>query len=103
MNCSCLRLLPTAMASARRDEKLAQKYCFKATAHLKEKNTNRIIGSFTAYDKTPEVASQVQQLCKDHMAEEDGVLECTVVSLVLYDECPTECDGEVSVVFYARE
>ncbi len=84
-----------------RTDKIAPKYCFKATAHLRLKTSGQILGSFTSYDKSPEVAAAVQRLCREHV--KDDTMDCTLVDLVLLEECPTECDGEVSVVFFAQE
>lgn len=89
--------------NAPRTDKIAPRYCFKATAHLRVKATGRIVGSFTSYDKSPEVAAQVQRMCKEYLADGDDTVDCTLVDMVLFAECPTECDGEVSVVFYAQE
>jgi hypothetical protein len=84
-------------------EKIAPKYCFKATAHLRVRASNQIVGSFTAYDKSPEVAAQVQRMCREYVRDGDESVDCTLVDLVLLEECPTECDGEVSVMFYGQE
>lgn len=93
----------TMKMNSRYPDKIAPKYCFKATAHMRLKATNQIVGSFTAYDKSPEVAAQVQRLCKEYIQNGDDTVDCTLVDLTLHEECPTECDGEVSVVFYSQE
>lgn len=84
-------------------DKIANKYCFKATAHLRVKATGQTLGSFTCYDKTPEVGAQVQRICKEHIKDGDESLDCTLVDLTLHEVCPTECDGEVLAVFYSQE
>lgn len=90
-------------ASSDKTDKMATKYCFKATAHLKAKE-GRLLASFTAYDKSPEVAASVQRACEvtraDHQGRGAEELECSVVELLMYDVCPTESDGEVSTVFH---
>ncbi len=85
------------------NNKIATKYCFKATSHLKT-TKGRMLASFTAYDKSPEVAATVQRACEamrvnKQIADAD-VTECSMVELVAYDACPTECDGEISTVVH---
>lgn len=80
--------------------RIAAKYCFRARAHLRHKLTKRVVGTFTTYDKSPESLKNIQLMCKLH--EEDNTLECTDVELIFYNECPTECDGEISVAFYSE-
>lgn len=80
----------------------ARKYCFKASAHLKSTG-GRVLASFTAYDKSPEVAAAVQRTCEAVRAQQQHLpsgVQCSVVELLMYDLCPTECDGEVSTVFH---
>ena len=101
----CVRRLTTVcMSKPNQDrDRVASKYCFKASAQLKEKATGRIIGCFTGYDKTMEIAAEVTRLCESHRLEDDDLTECTLSKLVLFEECPTECDGAVAIVFYDGE
>lgn len=78
-------------------DKIAPKYCFKATSHMKTKN-GRLLASFTAYEKTPEVAASVQRACEAMRAAQDSDALCCAVELIMYEKCPTECDGEISTV-----
>jgi hypothetical protein len=92
-------------------EKIAAKYCFRATSHMRTAQ-GRLLASFSAYDKSPEVAATVQRACEamrtsrspqqllqPHLPAEDDV-ECSMVELLMYDTCPTECDGEISTLFH---
>jgi hypothetical protein len=87
-------------ATAAKNNAPARKYCFKATAHLK--HGGRMLASFTAYDKTPEVAATVQRACEAMRAQKDlsPDVQCSMVELVMFDTCPTECDGEISTVVH---
>ena len=96
--CQARRLIIQASNSKKN---AASKYCFKASAHLKCKSTNRIIATFSAYDKSPLVGETVEKLCRSYLDEEDGLAKTMDVELVFYKECPTECDGETSVIFYS--
>lgn len=84
-------------------DKIATKYCFKATSHLKT-SKGRLVASFTAYDKSPEVAASVQRACEVMRTTTNPTtpqdVQCSMVELLMYDTCPTECDGEVSTVFH---
>lgn len=94
-----MRIIAAANAP---QNKLAAKYCFKATAHLKTVANGRLLASFTAYDKSPEVAAAVQRTCESMRADNQPPSDvvCSVVELLLYETCPTECDGEVSTVVH---
>lgn len=56
------------------------------------------MGTFSSYDKSPDGVKNIERMCKMY---EDDTIECTEVDMVFYDECPTECDGEINVVFYS--
>lgn len=80
-------------------DKIAKKYCFKASGSVKVVGTGKIVGSVIAYDKTADVARVVEKLCAERAALEDN-LETTDVFLTLYEECPCECD--VTVIEYSE-
>lgn len=81
-------------------DKPAGKYCLKATARL-HTPAGRLVASVTAYDKSPEVTATVRRAC-EAMRQQVPVAEvqCSAVELVMYDTCPTECDGKVSTVMH---
>lgn len=103
---------PVTIAAATPD-KIAAKYCFRATSHMKTTH-GRLIASFSAYDKSPEVAATVQRACealcasptRQHQQKQQQAqaippdVYCSMVELLMYDACPTECDGEISTVFH---
>lgn len=93
---------PTVAAQKR--DVLATKYCFRAVSHLIDKPTNRILGTFTGYDKTPDIGMAVEIACNVHAsAKETQGIECTDAEMLLHEVCPVECGGEVTFVFYTED
>ena len=91
------------VVAARQNKSKGTKYCFKASASIRCKQSNRILGTYAGYDKAPDIAKTIERLCQEHLLREDGSMEATPVELVFYGECPTECDGEISVMLFPRE
>lgn len=91
----------TMMTAKKKPDHIAQKYCFRAVVHLRDKTSQRIVGTFTGFDKTPLVAKQVQEACRQHIeSKRDERCECTESQLLLYQECPVECSGDITFTFY---
>lgn len=84
------------------NDRIAAKYCFRAVSHLRSIKSRRIIGTFTGFDKTPDIAISVQKACEAHIASKLGdPCECMEAQLLLHEECPVEC-GDITFVFYSE-
>lgn len=97
------RVAPCMKAGHRYTDKVANKYCFRATAHLTSGTTDKHMATFTGYDKTPDVGNAVQKACQDlakQKYDQDKNCWCTAAEMVLHEECPVECTGDVTVVMY---
>lgn len=82
----------------------AKKYCFKATTTLVDLSTNRRIGTFTAFGKTPDISSRLQQACmlraeKRNILVPDSNNTCENIQLSMCLECPAEATGEILFAF----
>lgn len=77
-------------------DKLASKYCFKASCKLIDPVARRTIGKFVAYYKTPDVAKDVLTACEVSLDGFPRGSRCDPdVDLVFLQECPVECVREV--------
>ena len=96
-------LKPTRMALANgggNKDPIATKYCIRAVCHMLDASNKRIWGTFTGYDKTPDIAMAVEVACTVHAASKGPGVECTEPEMLLHIECPVECGGDVTFVFY---
>lgn len=78
-------------------DKIARAYCFKARCYVTDRSGGRILGSFVAYGKSPQVTEDVKKACAEAVALEfppDAMCDSDV-ELVLLDECPVECSEDV--------
>ncbi len=74
-------------------------YCFRAQALLRNRQSKKVVGSFTTYDKNPESFGAIRHLCAIHQSAD---LECTEVDVVLFAVCPHREDT-IDVVFYSDD
>ena len=74
-------------------EKVARKYCFKASCTLKD--SNQAVGVFVAYDYRISVVQDVQNACETHAASLNPGVTCGDVQLTLMDECITEVTDDI--------
>jgi len=81
-----------------RADALARKYCIKATAGVKNVRTGKLVTSVVAYDKSPDVGTTVETICRERAALDETNLEATPVEVTMFEECPTEC--EISIIEY---
>lgn len=80
-------------------DKLAPKYCFKASCKLVHPTTSHVMGAFVAYEKSPDVARDVYIACQVSLEGFPKGYECCPdVDLVFLEECPVECIREVKFV-----
>lgn len=76
----------------------ARKYCLRATCKLTNA-TGQTIGMFTSYDKSIEVAAQVEAACDAHRSTLAPGCECGSVELVFLEDCPSECTDSIMFRF----
>lgn len=76
------------------DEKVARKYCFKASIQILHSNTGVPQGTYFAYDPKPTIAKEVERAATQHCLAFDDVVSGEV-SLVFLAECPLELSDEI--------
>ena len=83
------------------NDRVASKYCFKASCKLLHVPSGKVLGAFVSYDKTPQAAVDVSTACEISVDGFPEGCECQApedVSLVLLMECPVECVREVRYI-----
>lgn len=102
-----IKLRPLAMAKNKQpnDDRIAKKYCFKATVKiLDQKKNNAPYGVFTAYDASANIGAIVKSSCelfnKNILKD---VLYCDEAEVVLYNICPVELDDEITFTKFHEE
>ena len=71
-------------------------YCFRAVARLVERSSQRTVATFTAFDRSPLVGSRVFAEC-EQAARIDDDYEAMPVELVLFESCPVESTGDITI------
>lgn len=84
-----------------RMDKIAKKYCFRASARIVRAETGQPYAMFTSFDANPDIARRVEESAQEFVAGMAEVerLVAEPADLVMYPECPVELTNDV---YFAR-
>ena len=83
------RMMSSSKVPSRDDNRIAPRYCFRASCRVVHVGTDNVVGEFTCHGKTPDIGRDVLSVCSVYVEHEP--LVCSDVELVLFEECPVEC------------
>ena len=88
----------------RRDEKIARKYCFRATTTIARKNSDRPYAVVFGYDTKPLIATEVRQVAQEFCTTNADAFEADDdVELVIFEECPMELTDEIFFQMFVED